>query len=85
VLLQLPALPQVPGVHGVVQAPSPQFCANVGDVYAAGPIRVALELPDQGLITKLLINKDNYMTGTTTYLSIITLNVNGLNSPIKRH
>jgi exonuclease III len=25
------------------------------------------------------------MTGITTYLSIITLNVNGLNSPIKRH
>jgi exonuclease III len=34
---------------------------------------------------KLLINKDNYMTGITTYLSILTLNVNGLNSPIKRH
>jgi hypothetical protein len=45
VLLQLPALPQVPGADGVVQAPSPQFCAIVGDVYAAGPIRVALELP----------------------------------------
>jgi exonuclease III len=25
------------------------------------------------------------MTGITTYLSIVTLNVNGLNSPIKRH
>jgi exonuclease III len=25
------------------------------------------------------------MTGTTTYLSILTLNVSGLNSPIKRH
>jgi exonuclease III len=25
------------------------------------------------------------MTGFTTYLSILTLNVNGLNSPIKRH
>jgi exonuclease III len=25
------------------------------------------------------------MTGVTTYLSILTLNVNGLNSPIKRH
>jgi exonuclease III len=25
------------------------------------------------------------MTGITKYLSIITLNVNGLNSPIKRH
>jgi exonuclease III len=29
--------------------------------------------------------KDNYMTGITMYLSILTLNVNGLNSPIKRH
>jgi exonuclease III len=36
-------------------------------------------------IIKLLINKDNYMTGITIYLSILTLNVNGLNSPIKRH
>jgi exonuclease III len=34
---------------------------------------------------KLLINKDNYMTGITMYLSILTLNVYGLNSPIKRH
>jgi exonuclease III len=25
------------------------------------------------------------MTGITTYLSTLTLNVNGLNSPIKRH
>jgi exonuclease III len=25
------------------------------------------------------------MAGITTYLSILTLNVNGLNSPIKRH
>jgi exonuclease III len=25
------------------------------------------------------------MTGITTYLSILTLSVNGLNSPIKRH
>jgi exonuclease III len=34
---------------------------------------------------KLLINKDNYMTGIIRYLSILILNVNGLNSPIKRH
>jgi exonuclease III len=32
-----------------------------------------------------LINKDNYMTRITTDLSILTLNVNGLTSPIKRH
>jgi hypothetical protein len=25
------------------------------------------------------------MTGITTYLSVLTLNVKGLNSPIKRH
>jgi hypothetical protein len=25
------------------------------------------------------------MTGITKYLSVLTLNVNGLNSPIKRH
>jgi exonuclease III len=25
------------------------------------------------------------MTGTTTYLSVLTFNVNGLDSPIKRH
>jgi hypothetical protein len=34
---------------------------------------------------KPLLNKDNYMIGITTYLSILTLNVNGLNSPIKGH
>jgi hypothetical protein len=34
---------------------------------------------------RLLINKDKYMTVINTYLSILTLNVNGLNSPIKRH
>jgi hypothetical protein len=33
---------------------------------------------------KPLINKDNYMKGYT-YLSILTLNVNELNSPIKGH
>jgi hypothetical protein len=32
-----------------------------------------------------LNNKDNQMTGLTTYLSILTLNFNGLNFPIKRH
>jgi hypothetical protein len=30
-------------------------------------------------------NKNNYMTGIITYLSILALNVNLLNSPIKRH
>lgn len=44
-LLQLPALSQVPGAHSVVQPPSPQFGAVMGNVYAAGPICVALKLP----------------------------------------
>jgi hypothetical protein len=34
---------------------------------------------------KPLNNKDNYMTRITTYLSILTLSINGLNSVIKRH
>jgi exonuclease III len=34
---------------------------------------------------KSLNNKNNSMAGITTYLSILTLNVNGLNSHIKRH
>lgn len=44
-LLQLTALPQVPGANGVVQAPSPQLGTIVGDVYTAGSVCVALELP----------------------------------------
>jgi hypothetical protein len=34
---------------------------------------------------KSLNKKNNYMAGITTYLSILTLNANGFNSPIKRH
>lgn len=45
VLLQLPSLTQVPGTHGIVQASCPQLSAIVRDIYAAGPVRVALELP----------------------------------------
>jgi hypothetical protein len=40
---------------------------------------------DSATHNKPLINKNNYMTGITMYLSILILNVNGLNSPIKRH
>jgi hypothetical protein len=29
--------------------------------------------------------QNNKMSGITTYLSILTQNVNGLNSPIRRH
>jgi hypothetical protein len=34
---------------------------------------------------KPLNNKNNLMTGITIYLSILTMNVKGLNSPIERH
>jgi hypothetical protein len=34
---------------------------------------------------KPLNSKENYITGITTYLSILALNINRLNSPIKRH
>lgn len=44
-LLQLAALPQVPGADRVVQPSGPQLRAVVGDVDAAGAVRVALELP----------------------------------------
>lgn len=46
-LLQLAALPQVPAAHGVVQAPCPEPSAIIRNVNAAGPIRVALELPGE--------------------------------------
>lgn len=48
VLLQLAALPQVPAAHCIIQAPSPQPGPIVRYVYAAGPVRVALELPVGG-------------------------------------
>jgi hypothetical protein len=40
---------------------------------------------DSAAYNQTLKQQDNYMTGITTYLSKLTLNVNGLNSPIKRH
>jgi hypothetical protein len=40
---------------------------------------------DSAAHNQTLNQQDNYMTGITTYLSTLTLNVNGLNSPIKRH
>lgn len=45
VLLELPPFPQVPGAHCVVQTPCPQLCTVMRDIYAAGTICVALELP----------------------------------------
>lgn len=44
-LLQLPSFSQIPGAHGVIQAAGPQLGPIVRDVYAAGPVGVALELP----------------------------------------
>jgi hypothetical protein len=40
---------------------------------------------DSATYNQTLFNKDNYMTGITTNLSILTWSVNGLNSPIKRY
>lgn len=61
-LLQLAALSQVPAAHGVVQAPRPESSAIVGNVNAAGTIRVALELPGvgrarAGLLESLLLQR----------------------------
>lgn len=47
VLLQLPSLSQVPGPHSVIQASSPQLCPIIRDVYTAGSVGVALELPEE--------------------------------------
>lgn len=44
-LLELSALPQIPGADSVVEPSGPQFGPVVGDVDAAGSVRVALELP----------------------------------------
>ena len=51
-LLQLPPLAQVPGPDRVVQATRPQLGAIVGDVDTAGPVRVALELPERDNMEK---------------------------------
>jgi hypothetical protein len=40
---------------------------------------------DSAAHNQTLKQQNNYLTGITTYTSILTLNVNGLNSPIKRH
>ena len=53
VLLELSALPQVPGPHGVVQPPSPELGAVSRNINAAGPVSVTLELSDQGLVVKV--------------------------------
>lgn len=45
VLLELPALSQVPGADCVIKATCPELGAIMRDVNAAGTICVALELP----------------------------------------
>ena len=52
-LLELAALPEVPGPHSVVQSTGPQLCPISRDVNAAGPISVALELAHQGLVVQV--------------------------------
>ena len=47
VLLQLPPFAQVPGPDRVVQAAGPELDAIVRNVNTAGPVCVALELPDK--------------------------------------
>lgn len=45
-LLQLPPFAQVPGSDRVVQAARPELGAIVRNVNTAGPVCVALELPE---------------------------------------
>lgn len=56
-LLELSALSQVPAAHRVVEAPGPQFGPVVGDVDAAGPISVALELPVKEHVPNTIIHQ----------------------------
>ena len=51
-LLQLPPLAQVPGPDRVVQATRPELGAIIRDVNTAGPVRVALELPEDANMEK---------------------------------
>lgn len=53
-LLELPSLPEVPAADSVVQPSRPQFGAVVGDVDAARPVCVALELPAERRCTNTL-------------------------------
>ena len=46
-LLQLPPFAQVPGPDRVVQAAGPELGAIVRNVNTAGPVCVALELPEE--------------------------------------
>ena len=53
VLLELSSLPEVPGPHSVVQTPSPELGSVSRNINAAGPVCVALELPDQSLVVEV--------------------------------
>ena len=71
VLLELSALPQVPGPHRVVQPPSPELGAVSRNINAAGPVSVALELSDQGLVVEV---PDCNVPVTETNLSLAAPN-----------
>lgn len=53
VLLELSSFPQVPGAHRVIQTPRPQLRTVVRDIYAAGTVCVALELPLKNKTTQI--------------------------------
>lgn len=59
-LLQLPPFTQVPGPDCVVQAACPELGAIIRNVNTAGPVRVALELPAdvnmEKVLEKLVLN-----------------------------
>ena len=53
VLLELSSLPEVPGPDSVVQSSSPELGTVSRNINAAGPVCVALELSDQGLVVEV--------------------------------
>ena len=71
VLLELSSLPEVPGPHSVVQPPSPELGAVSRNINAAGPVSVALELSDQGLVVEV---PDCNVPVTETNLSLAAPN-----------
>lgn len=52
-LLELSALPQIPGADCVVEPSGPQFGSIMGDIDTACSICVALELSDKGLVVEV--------------------------------
>lgn len=52
-LLELSPFPQVPGAHRVIQTSRPQLRTIMRDIYAAGTVCVALELPLKNKTTQI--------------------------------